>query len=213
MEFKFKPQAKSNAKRFLVKTCKIDEASVGEYLTQADGEWGTYVDASGQPVKHADIVAHIEQRAAETTAPAPAPVAEQAAAEPAPAVQEAADEEEAPDTAPSANAFGAFAMAQLTAPSNAAPAEPAKPQRTGATPTAGLRIQKDRPEQNGVRRQSAGSVGDKLWALYDAAGPAITLEQAKKLAQDAGLSTTSAAIALYNWRKFHGIASRTTAKQ
>lgn len=66
MEFKFKPQAKSNAKRFLVKTCKIDEANVGEYLTQADGEWGTYVDGSGQPVKHADIVAHIEQRAAET---------------------------------------------------------------------------------------------------------------------------------------------------
>lgn len=194
--YTFKAQAKSNAKRFLVQTAKVDNFE--EYLTQdGDGNWGTYLDETGKPAKFADVLAAIEARKEETCAPAPAPSPASATEEPAPF----------PD------AFGAFAVAQLTAASPTLPAatpSAARPAREGATPTAGLKIQKDRPEQNGIRRQSAGSVGDKLWALYDQAGPEVTLEQAKALAEAAGLSKTSAAIALYNWRKFHGIASRPT---
>ena len=203
--FTFKAQAKSNAKRFLTATCKL--ADFEAYLTQdGDGQWGTYM-RDGQPVPHAEVRAEMDGKiaalAAEVasigTAPAPATLEEEVAA-----IAGA-------DTA--AAAFGALAFGQLTAPTNTTPAPVAtgattrSAAREGATPTSGLKIQRDRPEQNGIRRQSAGSVGDKLWSLYDAIGHDCTLEQAKQAATDAGLSTTSAAIALYNWRKFHGSQS------
>lgn len=122
----------------------------------------------------------------------------------APAAEEPADEAEVR----AANAFGAFALGQLAGDASNRPA--AAPAARPANST-GLKIQKDRPEQNGVRRQSAGSVGDKLWAIYDAVGSDITLEQAKAAAVAAGLSATSAAIALYNWRKFNGIPAKVGA--
>lgn len=184
----FKTQDKHNVKRFLTKTCGIDAANVEEYLTQVDGKWGTWVDADKKPVRHADAAAPV-------AAPAPAP---------APAAEEPADEAEVR----AANAFGAFALGQLAGDASSRPA--AAPAARPANST-GLKIQKDRPEQNGVRRQSAGSVGDKLWAIYDAVGSDITLEQAKAAAVAAGLSATSAAIALYNWRKFNGIPAKVGA--
>jgi hypothetical protein len=203
----FKAQAKSNAKRFLVKTCKIDETLLDKFLTQHEGEWGTWVDAEGTPVAFAALnnAAPVDERF-ENSVESP----EDGLLQNLPHDEPAEDREEEPaDEAPAApSAFGSFAMAQLTAPSNSAAVEPARASREGATPTSGLKIQKDRPEQNGVRRQSAGSVGDKLWTLYDAAGKDVTLEQAKAMAMAAGLSPTSAAIALYNWRRFHGVQSR-----
>jgi hypothetical protein len=210
--FTFKAQAKSNAKRFLVKTSKIDEALLDQYLTQRDGEWGCYIDDKGQPVPAETgrvMLGGEPVRMDEPVAGQPLTAEEAPAAVVAPVV---ADEPAEPMPS-GAGAFGAFAMAQLTAPSNtAAPADAPRAAREGATPTAGLKIQKDRPEQNGMRRQSAGSVGDRLWALYDKAGPEVTLEQAKALAAGAGLSTTSAAIALYNWRRFNGIATTRATK-
>lgn len=213
--FTFKAQAKSNAKRFLVATCKLE--NFDDYLTQnGEGNWGTYLDAAGKPVPHATVRGEMEGKIAALAAEVNAAIPAAPAAEPMAALAAVAetlaepDAEEEPSVAPapSASAFGAFALGQLTASATAAPAPAARTQREGATPTAGLKIQKDRPLQNGVRRQSAGSVGDKLWALFDAAGPAVTLEQAKALATEANLSPTSAAIALYNWRKFNGIPSR-----
>lgn len=195
----FKAQDKHNVKRFLTKTCGINVAEVDQYLTQVDGKWGTWVkEVNGKPapVRHAD--AAMEDPVDPVAAPAPAP----AAAE----VEEQAD----PVEAKAVSAFGAFALGQLTGTGSAAPA--AAPAARPANST-GLKIQKDRPEQNGVRRQSAGSVGDKLWAIYDAAGPDITLEQAKAAAVAAGLSATSAAIALYNWRKYNGIPAKVGAKK
>lgn len=125
--------------------------------------------------------------------PAPAPAAEEPAAAPA----------------PSASAFGSFAMSQLTAPSNnPVHVEVPKANRENTTSTQGLKIERDRPERNGVRRQSAGSIGAKLWELYDRSGPETTLKQAREMAAQAGLNPTSAAIALYNWRKFNGITGK-----
>jgi len=97
----FKPQAKSNAKRFLVKTSKVAEDDVPLYLTQVDGEWGTYTNEAGEPIKidklagavdrsiMREIEAHVSpaQAAAEARVNAPAittadtPVTVQAATE------------------------------------------------------------------------------------------------------------------------------------
>lgn len=208
--YTFKSQEKSNAKRFLVKTAKVENFE--EYLTQdSEGNWGTYLDQAGKPVKAAAVAAW-ESIA---TAAAVLPTEEEAVALAGSADEvhsfDADDEPAEPlndprQSDPFSQAFGALAMSQLTAPSNTAPIVSApKANREGATTTAGLRIQKDRPERNGVRRKSAGTVGDKLFALYDKAGHGVTLAQAKALAEEAGLSTTSAVIALYSWRKFNGI--------
>lgn len=184
----FKAQAKSNAKRFLVQTAKVDNFE--DYLTQHEGSWGCWLDADGKPVP-----AHMLPSTTETDPAASVGNVMQPVAEPAPC--------------PQAAAFVSFALSQLTAEPAPAPApaaeEEAKPAaRAGATSTTGLKIEKDREERNGVVRQSKGSVGDQLWALYDSIGKDCTLLQAKAMAEAHGLSVTSAAIALYRWRKFHG---------
>lgn len=194
--FTFKAQDKSNAKRFLVKTCKLENFDA--YLTQHEGKWGTYLDEAGVPVPFAKVygvaaAAQCAQQAAEEQAPAPTEA-------PAPV-----EVEEVPG--PGASAFGAFAVSQLTAEPQPAPADAPKATREGATSTTGLKIEKDRPVVNGVQRQSKGSVGDRLWALYDSIGEGCTLLQAKAMAEAHGLSTTSAAIALYRWRKYNGFAN------
>lgn len=219
MSFTFKAQDKSNAKRFLVKTCKLENFEA--YLTQHAGSWGTWLGADGKPVEAAKAVEGTFATMV-VAAPAPAPVERAIAADVLPTeadlhamaqvgVEQAQEEEthdEAP--APSASAFGAFALSQLTAEPQPDPvADPAAPKasREGATSTTGLKIEKDRPFVNGVQRQSKGSVGDRLWALYDSIGEGCTLLQAKAMAEAHGLSTTSAAIALYRWRKYNGFAN------
>lgn len=191
--YTFKAQDKSNSRRFLTKTCKLNEAVLDQYMTQVMGKWGTYIDGEGKPVPHA---------VAEGTA-APVETAPEVVVE----VVAAPQEETAP---PAPDAFGSFALNQLTAASNTqAPADQqtGRAVREGTTSTSGLKIEKDRQEQNGMRRRSTGTVTHKLWSMYDAIGRTCTLEQAKAAASQAGLSTTSAAIALYNWRRFNGIPS------
>lgn len=61
--------------------------------------------------------------------------------------------------------------------------------------------------RNGVRCPEYGTVTGQLWLLYGKAGAGVTLTQAKQLAKENGLNEASAAIALYNWRKFHGVKS------
>jgi len=70
--FTFKPQAKSNAKRFLVKTNKVAESDVTLYITEFNGQWGTYIDAEGKPVQLAQVEAEVRVNApALTTDDAP----------------------------------------------------------------------------------------------------------------------------------------------
>lgn len=205
--YTFKAQDKSNAKRFLTKTCKLENFEA--YLTQHAGQWGTWLDADGKPVLSAvalegvfataQVAAPVVSVVAAASLPTEADVHAMAQA----SATDTAAVEEAAAPAPAASAFGAFALSQLTADPAPAPA-PADAKTTSAS---GLKIEKDRPMQNGVQRQSKGSVGDKLWALYDSIGPTCTLLQAKAMAEAHGLSTTSAAIALYRWRKFNGYAN------
>jgi hypothetical protein len=83
---------------------------------------------------------------------------------------------------------------------------------TTGTTTRGTKVAKERPTQNGVTRQSPGSVGDKLWTAYDQHGGNPTLVEARALAKSLSLNETSASLALYQWRKFHGYG-RTATEQ
>lgn len=63
-------------------------------------------------------------------------------------------------------------------------------------------------EQNGVKRQAAGSIGDKLWALFDNMGADADHKTAKEKAVAKGFNATSASIAFCNWRRFNGYTTK-----
>lgn len=79
---------------------------------------------------------------------------------------------------------------------------------------SGLKIEKARPEQNGVKRPSAGGKCRAVWDALDEllseleAGEAVTAKMVKDLAADEGWNANNASIEFYNWRKFNGISGR-----
>lgn len=74
----------------------------------------------------------------------------------------------------------------------------------------GLKIEKDRPEQNGVKRPSIGGKCRAIWDALDAyraeTGELPTSKTVKELAADEGWNPNNASIEYYQWRKFNGIA-------
>ena len=74
----------------------------------------------------------------------------------------------------------------------------------------GLKIEKDRPTQNGVTMPSAGGKCRAVWELCDQLGGATNPPTvgAVKAAAPEGLNATNVQIEYYNWRKFHGIRGR-----
>ena len=71
------------------------------------------------------------------------------------------------------------------------------------------RIQKDRPEANGVKRPSEGTICAQIWAWCDS----VIADGGKPTAKDlkaakAGLDTTTCTVQFYRWRKFNGISGR-----
>ena len=79
-------------------------------------------------------------------------------------------------------------------------------------PTAtgtGLKIEKERPEQNGIKRPSIGGKCRAIWDALDAyreeTGELPTSKVVKELAADEGWNPNNASIEFYQWRKFHGI--------
>jgi hypothetical protein len=72
-----------------------------------------------------------------------------------------------------------------------------------------LQIEKNRAERNGVQRQSKGSIGDQLWAIYDALQAALKGDEkvahkdAKAAAVARGFNPNSASIAFFRWVKFN----------
>lgn len=76
----------------------------------------------------------------------------------------------------------------------------------------GLVIEKDRPEQNGIKRPSAGGRCRAVWDALDAyrteTGDMPTAKTVRELAADEGWNPNNASIEFYQWRKFNGITGR-----
>ena len=89
--------------------------------------------------------------------------------------------------------------------------EPVKP-KAELQKTSGLVIEKDRPEQNGVKRPSAGglcrAVWDACWLHQEKTGEVPTAKQVKEIAVAQGWNPNNASIEYYQWRKYNGISGR-----
>ena len=90
--------------------------------------------------------------------------------------------------------------------------EPAAPAPKAEPKTTGLIIEKNRPEQNGVKRPSAGglcrAVWDACWAHQAATATPPTAKEVKAIAETNGWNLNNASIEYYQWRKFNGITGR-----
>lgn len=88
---------------------------------------------------------------------------------------------------------------------------PAAPAATPATGT-GLKIEKDRPEQNGIKRPSAGGKCRAIWDALDEyrtnEGELPDAKFVRALAAEHGYNPNNASIEFYQWRKFNGITGR-----
>lgn len=176
-------------------------------------------------VLHQDGEMFVYRPAPAAKAPTKAPVAPKAApakpakAKPAPKSQVAAQlAAEADAEAPKAPAKKAPAKkaAQVRKPAEPKPQADAYDPVAGATQgrISGYRIDTDRQERHGMRRRSAGTIGGRLWAIYDefskAASGAEKVEIAK-VKEDARIKEFNAnkvVIEFYCWRKWNGVRGR-----
>lgn len=195
--------AKSKAKRALVSIGPWAEANADTLLEQQDGKWGFVPeDVQAKMARAIAAVEGIAFFAAVETSDAH-PLSDEA--------ENAEDEaeEETPSLAPAA-ALGLFGnmASQIT---NSAPVAITKPQRQ-RTASAGYTIEKDRPEQNGLKRPSAGGMCRAVWDALDAlrasTGAVPTVAQAKAMAPANSWNVNNVTIEFYNWRKFNGITGR-----
>lgn len=99
--------------------------------------------------------------------------------------------------------------------SGAVSVPPVPIEKKAETKSTGLTIEKDRPEQNGVKRPSAGgmcrAVWDACWAQQAETGEVPTAQWVKGKAAAMGWNLNNASIEYYQWRKFNGISGRVTA--
>lgn len=71
----------------------------------------------------------------------------------------------------------------------------------------GLKIEADRPEQNGVKRPSAGGKCRGIWDMLDEIGGDATAKQARE-AGAGKFDKTTIMVQFYRWRKFNGVEGR-----
>lgn len=78
--------------------------------------------------------------------------------------------------------------------------------------TKGIKIEKDRAEQNGYTRPSKGGVCARIWEHLDAYqaehGTAQPIREVKEWATANGVSTVTASVQYYQWRRFNGYRGR-----
>jgi len=76
----------------------------------------------------------------------------------------------------------------------------------------GIKIEKERPEQNGIVRPSTGGKCRNIWdmcdAIYKDTGELPTRKQMKQLAKDKSWNVTTCGIQMYQWRRFNGFIGR-----
>jgi hypothetical protein len=79
-------------------------------------------------------------------------------------------------------------------------------------PGVGIKIEKDRPEQNGIVRPSVGGKCRAIWdfcdSFYASQGRLPMPKEMKQAAQDNGWNENNAVIEMYQWRKFNGYIGR-----
>src|SRR5690606_36775400 len=122
--------------------------------------------------------------------------------------------------APAAKKAPAKKAAKKVAAKKAAPrkAAPAEEYDVKHGPTqgriSGYHIDADRDEKHGVKRRSAGTIGGRLWAIFDTmaakAGGAEKLEIAvvKESKLVADFNANKVVIEFYYWRRYHGVRGR-----
>ncbi len=211
---------KSSAKRGLGRKAKdLDPA---QYLRQEEGKWGFDVDDEGTPVT---LMAVRESIVEDTPAPKPIfpsspfpskPVdAPKADAELDAALHQHHEDGNDVDRSEEAqeernSAFGSFAMNQL-----GAQREPVQTGTPGRRNTI-TKIESNRPEQNGVKRPSAGTVCAQVWDIATSLsnGDEMPREKIAKLsevikaAEAKGINKFTARTQYARWRVFHGITGR-----
>lgn len=83
---------------------------------------------------------------------------------------------------------------------------------TDIVPGVGIKIEKDRPEQNGIVRPSVGGKCRAIWdacdTLYATKGRVPMPKEMKDLAKGWGWNENNAVIEMYQWRKFNGYTGR-----
>lgn len=78
----------------------------------------------------------------------------------------------------------------------------------------GYHIDADRDEKHGVKRRSAGTIGGRLWAIFDklsakAGGPQkLEIGVVKESKDVAGFNANKVVIEFYYWRRYHGVRGR-----
>lgn len=198
---------KSTARRGLIRKFpeyKDNVEQANAFLMQIDGKWGFHTDDKGLKIP----------TATNTSTPADLNVLNDMApavvAKPDAALAAAVEEDDhTPDAV--GGAFGAFAMAQLTAPKAPEVTVP-----TVRTPVI-TKIEKNRPESNGVKRPSAGTICSQVWDIATGLSNANnelstpTLSQVVEAAEKVGINKYTARTQYARWRVFHGITGRIVA--
>lgn len=88
---------------------------------------------------------------------------------------------------------------------NNPPAEPAPADAADAADRhtgTGLKIEKDRPERNGIKRPSAGGKCRAIWDHLDTM-EAPTAKAVRAVAAEKGWNPNNAVIEFYQWRKYN----------
>lgn len=79
---------------------------------------------------------------------------------------------------------------------------------------SGYHIDQDRDEKHGVKRRSAGTIGGRLWAIFDKlaakAGSAkdLLIATVKESPLVADFNDNKVVIEFYYWRRYHGVRGR-----
>lgn len=100
--------------------------------------------------------------------------------------------------------------ARRKAPANAY--DPANGPTSGRI--TGYVIDRDREERFGVKRRSAGTIGGRLWAMFDAmqtefgGAHLVPVATVKERAAAGGFNANKTTIEFYLWRKFMGVRGR-----
>lgn len=89
----------------------------------------------------------------------------------------------------------------------------AQPSATTEASNRICKVEKDRPEQNGIKRPSNGGICREIWDfaqdVLDNTGTAPTAKQMRTHGETVGWSMVTTMIQFYQWRKYNGIKGRT----